>query len=200
ADLLVGVGVSFCLYALVRRPLGLVAGAGAAAWYAALYLRGDYWGLAQAESFANLFLVAAALAGAGAARSARPTAWFALAGAAIGVAADYKITSLLPGLVILVWGLAGCPAGSPSHGPGRVRARGFLKGALAAALAGAAILMLAVAWMAATGCLRDYLEIQERFVRPYAALPPVGPHAGLWPSLRRYAREDGFPLVLAAVG
>src|SRR5205823_855859 len=111
------------------------------------------------------------------------------AGAALGVAAAYKLTLALTSLAIAGWYLA-----RPERGRGRAR-EGLLLGA------GFILPLLALAgWMAATGCLHDYLAIQDGFVRPYASLPAVIFRGGLRHALWHHARRQLLPVLLAAVG
>jgi hypothetical protein len=184
ADLATASAVAAGLYLLARRAAGLPGGLMAAGWYAALYLRGGFWSLGQAESFANLPLVLAALA------LIRPggVRTMLIAGLAIGMAALYKVTLLLPGGAILAWGLW------------QRRREGWMRLAVAAVVGVTLPLAGARAWMGLTGCWSAYLELQSGFLRPYAALPPAGPHAGLAASTLAYARGMLLPLSLALGG
>src|SRR5262249_45424383 len=108
ADLLAASVVGAGLFTLARRPYGAGSALAAAAWYGALYFRGGFWGLGQAESYPSVALVLAALA---AAKPSDPDprpqlSWWFAAGLAAGVAVLYKFTLLLPTLAILSWAFA----------------------------------------------------------------------------------------------
>lgn len=163
-------GTTAALLALLVCRLAGPAGAGAAAvaagaWYAALYLGGTYWSLAQAESWANLPVVAAVLllwpppGSAGACGLQAPgVRRAAMAGLLLGAAALCKFTALLPVIPVAAryLGRRGRPA--------------------AACGAGVLLPVLAAgAWLAAGGALGPYLEIQQGFVARYALLGESGP-------------------------
>jgi hypothetical protein len=138
------------LVALCGRLRAPEAGMAAAAWYAALYLQGGFWSLAQAEAWANPLMLAALLL----ALSDRRRRWFGV-GLLAGAAALFKFTAALPVLPCL-WLAA--------RGPGGARAA-------AALISGGALPLLAAGgWLAAGGAWEPYLEIQRGFVAPYTRL------------------------------
>jgi hypothetical protein len=153
------------LYMVGRRFAGVVAAAAAGVWYAAAYLRMEFWGMAQAESFAALPLIVA-LACWWRGWERRAPWLFVAAGVLGGVAATLKFTAALPLLVPLLVAAATRGAGEPGDAPGRP-----LLAAAALTAAGAAVPVVAcVLWMRGTGCWEPYLEIQRGFVAGYTRL------------------------------
>lgn len=164
ADLAVAAGVGTLLAALARRlahpsdDAGAVEAVGwaSAGWYAILYLQGTFWSMAQAEAWANLLVLGAALL------TLRPPARGQLAlafcaGLLVGGAAVLKFTTV--GLIL------------PCLWAATRRERGWKPGEWAAGAAGGLLPLLAVAgWMHATGIWDDYVDIQRGFVAPYTRL------------------------------
>jgi hypothetical protein len=201
-DLAAAVATACLLSASLRQLLGP-----APAWmggltYAALYLRLGYWGMAQAESFANLWTAVAlvlwlrvGLGHQGIRSSGRvPAKWLSVitpfaAGAAVAAALLLKITVLLPLMGAL---------GTVSLRRG-LRAGWCAEMVSAAALLGglAAITGAVFVGMALSGAGAAYLEIQRGFVSGYVAIAPDGLARAGWHYLwRLYA----VPLLLAALG
>lgn len=175
-DLVVVGGVGVLVAALARRCGTPEAGIAAAGWYACLYVQGGYWGLAQAEGWANLWI----LGGIGLclANSDRPGGrrLFAV-GFLGGIGAVFKFTTVLP-LLPFVW-LA------VRQQPPRERLRGAATSTVGMALP----LVGAAVWLAAAGILNAYVEIQRGFVAPYTQLSAstplqhlehVGRYTGRW--------------------
>lgn len=180
-DVTVAMGTAACIAALALRWGYAEAGWGAAAWFAAQYLRGGFWSVAQAEAFANLLVVAAVLLllwrqGGGAA---------AAAGFLTGLAAALKFTTVAPVLLIGVLVLRDTPAGWPRR-------------VLCFALGGAVSCGAMVLWLSRGGALSAYLDIQRGFVVPYARISNTtvaNPLTGLW-----YWFLGVWPAILAAAG
>lgn len=164
-DVGAAMGTAACLAALARRWGFAEAGWAAAAWFAAQYLRGGFWSVAQAEAFANLAVVGAVLL---LVRSESGRAAFA-AGALAGWAATLKFTTVAPVVLIGAWLLRSAPAGW-----GR-RLLCFMAGG---ALTGGAMAL----WLHLGGALDEYVGIQRGFVAPYtriAGAADASPVAGL---------------------
>lgn len=166
ADVAAAAGVGVLLAGILRRLGRPEAAATAAGWYACLYLQGGYWGLAQAESWANLFLLGGVLL-ALASGGGPPIRRLFLIGILGGLAAVLKFTTLLPLLPVLPYAFRRLPAG------GRLRAALTLCAGIVLPLAGVA------GWLAVTGVWPAYLEIQRGFVAPYTQLSASGPLAHL---------------------
>lgn len=190
------------LLALLARRWGYPeAGWASGAWYAALYLQGGFWSLAQAEAFANPLLVGAALLclagdqcpredGAGLRvrlRLRSRAVLYGLAGLLTGLAAVLKFTTVLPVLVFLTWAVW---RGGKSRW---VSLAAF-------AVGGAVSVGAAVLWLQAGGALEAYLDIQRGFVAPYTRLNAAGPldrlAACFW-GVGRWALQVCLPLLLA---
>lgn len=172
-------------------------GAGAAGWYAALYLHGTYWSLAQAEAWANPLLLGAILLLLGRNSETRPKAGALLAvGALLGGVALLKFTALLPALPFLVWV-------ARSVWSDQRKARPIVVSLTLVGLGGAIVLGLAAGWLATGGALEPYVDIQRCFVAPYARLGAQGVLeriAGLFGHTLGWARLAALPVALAAVG
>ena len=175
-DLAVALGIGILLAAIARRSGHPEAAIAAAGWYACLYLQGGYWGLAQAETWANLWvLLAIWLSMVNKERlTGRRMAAVGIAG---GVAALLKFTAIAPLLPILLRSIY-------RQAP-RERFRG-----MAGATVGLALpLCCAAAWMTAAGILASYADIQRGFVVPYTQINASSPlqhfehvarYTGLW--------------------
>ncbi len=151
-----------------RMGLSRVAGVSAAAWYAALYLEGTYWSLGQAESAANLLVVAAAALCLEGDRRDLPAA-----GRLIGVPVALPVAFLvgmLAGGVVLLKGTSLLPLAPfvPALFQ-RDRRLGVPLG-LAAGAGLVLPIVVVVGWLAATGGLAAYLDIQTGFVAGYARM------------------------------
>jgi hypothetical protein len=196
ADVAIAVLTALLLARLAARWLGPAVALPAAAAYAAMYGSSTYWSLAQAESWANPFVLGSLLLGDRAAGpGARRAAWFFAAALLAGCAAALKYPSALPALPFLVLALVApstlsevSPALEPggtvceSHSlPQWGRARvGVLLSTAVVALGLALPLAVCALWLHSGGALQPYLDIQSSFVAPYARLS----RAGLLPTLR----------------
>jgi hypothetical protein len=161
-DVAIVAGVGILLAAIARRCGHPEAAIPAAGWYACLYLQGGYWGLAQAEGWANLWVLGAiwlCLAG----QDRRGRRQLFVAGVLGGVGAVLKFTTVLPLLPFLVQALRKQPEQE------RLRGAAAAVTGLAVSLAGATL------WLAVTGILPAYLEIQRGFVAPYTQLSASTP-------------------------
>lgn len=176
ADLALSIVTGVLLAAIARRCGHPKAAIAAAGWYACLYLQGGYWGLAQAETWANPWVLLAI--------------WFCLvskerltrrrmfaAGIAGGVAALLKFTAVAPLLPFLLYAIY------------RQDSRERLGGTAGVAAGMALPLLCAGTWMAATGILSSYADIQRGFVAPYTQINASSPlqhvehvvrYTGLW--------------------
>ena len=168
-DVVLAAVTAFALYRWVAPRWGVVAGTVAGIWLPALYLGGTYWSLAQAESFANPLLLGCigACTMTVAACERRPaTGWLVLAGTLAGTTVVLKTTAIAPVLPFLAWAAWNWRP-EESRWPARFRAAAML------AVAVLAPVMLAVAWMRATGCLDDYIDIQRSFVAGYTRISGI---------------------------
>lgn len=158
ADLLIAASCGALLAWLARAAGRPEAGVAAAAWYAALYLQGGYWSLAQTEAWANPLVLAAALLLLEDAPGRKGRLLLAAAGLLAGGVALLKFTSLLALAPFVFVALA---RRQPLQ---RIPA-------LVLFAAGVAVPVLAAAvWLSSRGALQDYLEIQRSFVAPYTRL------------------------------
>ncbi|MBM3460192.1 MAG: hypothetical protein FJX77_16860, partial [Armatimonadetes bacterium] len=98
ADCAVALGIAVLLARILAHLGRPEAGPAAALFYAALYLQGSYWSLAQAESWANLLVLMLVWIVLSPARKGQPLAVGLLLGGITGL----KFTSLLPTLPF-VW-------------------------------------------------------------------------------------------------
>jgi hypothetical protein len=179
---------------------------------AALYLRLGFWGMAQAESFANFWIMAALwawLRGAGlpafgrsnnserVASGTLPTApsYFPIASVGAGVAAAaallLKVTALPP-LAAALAGVSGLRIRRGGWRPEALRIVLFLAGLLAPLVLSAGALTL-------SGAGAAYLDIQRGFVAGYVAMPEGarGAAASGW---HYFWRLYSVPIVVAAAG
>lgn len=158
------------LIAIIARRFGRPdVGLAASAWYAALYLHGTYWSMAQAEAWANplvllaiLLVLPAALDSSGGEpetgrRAPPPIRIFGASGLLLGMAALLKFTAVLPALPFLMAALA-------------VRQSGRLLCVTVLTISAAAPLAGAAAWLLAGDAWGHYVDIQRGFVAPYARL------------------------------
>jgi hypothetical protein len=205
ADLLLAALIAWLLALIAIRLLGdgpdappqwgvAVAAGG---WYAALYLHGTFWSLAQVEAWANPLVLGAALRLVGPRAETRPKPGALLAvGALLGGAALLKFTAVLPALPFLGWTVWALPGGEKS------KRRGFVT--LAWVIVGGGLaLAVAAAWLAAGGALLPYLDIQRGFVAPYTRLGATGLGerlAALAGHTLGWAGRAWLPVALAAVG
>lgn len=204
ADLLVAAVTAWLLARLVMRlteaeeeqaPRWLI-GAAVAGWYAGLYLHGTYWSLAQAEAWANPFLLGGVLLLLGKPEERpRPVAAF-VAGGLLGAVALLKFTAVLPALPVLGWVI--WSTWRTERKPATAATLLALFGA-----GGALIVACGAGWLAVGGALDSYLDIQRGFVAPYARLGATGLGerlAGLFGHTLGWARLAWLPVGLAAFG
>ncbi len=203
-DLLATIVTLRLLNTVLRRFLSERAAWLGALLYAPLYLRLGYWGMAQAESFANDWLVIALAAwlwsGDEPGRSENPAAGGTqptrrclahafVAGMAAGAALLLKVT-VGPPLVAALVGISLL----------RRRASGrHAEARRVAALAGGVLVPMVStgAVMALSGMGSAYLDIQRGFVAGYVALPATGAAAAGW---HYFWRLYAAPVVAAGVG
>ena len=205
ADLAIAALTALLLARLIRRftkegadlvPAWAL-GAGTAGWYAALYLHGTYWSLAQAEAWANPLLLAAILLLLGRNAESRPKPSLLLAaGGLLGGVALLKFTSVLPALPFAAW------VAWSAWRETRDFRQALIPLVLIAA-GGTVVLGLAAAWLAVGGALVPYLDIQRGFVAPYARLgaPGLGEGlAALFGHTLGWAWRAALPIALAGIG
>jgi len=162
ADLVIALGVGGLLAAIARRCGHPDAATAAAGWYACLYLQGGYWGLAQAESWANLWVLGAILLCLSGNERTTGRILFA-AGVLGGIGAILKFTTVLPLFPFMLWSIR----------KQELRAR---PGGVAGAVLGISLPLIgATMWMAAAGILPAYVEVQRGFVAPYTRLSASDP-------------------------
>jgi hypothetical protein len=169
-----------------RQGIGMAA----AAWYAAAYLHGTYWSLAQAEAWANPLALGAVLLCLRVLEDEAPPAPTLLAaGLLSGVTVLFKFTAVLPVLPFLV--------------PAAVTGKGKVFRCLAV-LAGAGLPLLVMGgWLARGHAWDAYLEIQRGFVVPYAELNAPDPWeriTGVFDHTFGWLRGLWLPAVLALGG
>ncbi len=145
-------------YVLGARLHGRAGGLVAAAVFGLMSVAvfGDFWDVAQAETFAGVLLAAAFLAVLGGPRG--PWAW-GLAGALVAASTLFKATAALPGLAIVAGVVVGLDGGAGR----RVAAR---LGALA--IGAACVVGPVIGYFAANGALDALVEVQVRFNRYHA--------------------------------
>ncbi|HEU4753049.1 MAG TPA: hypothetical protein VFU47_08065, partial [Armatimonadota bacterium] len=186
ADLGMAIATGLLLALLAREWCGREAAWAAAGWYAALYLHGTFWSLAQAESWANPLVLGAVLL---CARPERPSVMWGAAGLLLGLAAVLKFTAVVPAVPFAAWGLWRAERRAPAAGSLAV---GF-----------ALPVALAFGWLAARGAWGTYLEIQRGFVQPYTWLNAAGPVkriANVFGYTLGWLRDLWLPTALAVVG
>lgn len=157
-DAIVRVAALPVFYAIGARLHGRVGGLVAAAVFGLMSVAvfGDFWDVAQAETFAGVLLAGAFLAVIGGPRG--PCAW-ALAGALVAAAAMFKVTAVLPGLAIVAAVVVGLDGGG-------VRRLGARLGALAV---GAALVVgPVIGYFVAHDALDALIDVQLRFNRYHA--------------------------------
>jgi Dolichyl-phosphate-mannose-protein mannosyltransferase len=193
-DLAIQIATVAGLYMLGRSLLGSVPAALGALWYAALYLRCGYWGMAQAEGFANLPVLLAIFLWLTGWRERR-LSWLFGAGLLAGSAALLKYPAALPCAAAPAWAVL-----SELRGERRWRA---LLEALLLTAAGAALPVIAAAlWLRAAGAWDAYLEIQRGFVAPYAHIAYGGPSWWVrgWSGTRTFVAANQLPCLLGVAG
>jgi hypothetical protein len=191
ADVLIACLTGVQLALLGSRLGSRWTGIAAAGWYAALYLQETYWGMAQAESWANPLILLAVLALWNSEASTR-IAHTALAGVALGIAACVKPTALLS-VVPFLFAIA-APGGRIASG------RRLL---ILLAMCGAMSVGLVVLWLKAGGAWEAFVDIQQGFVAPYSRL-----HApDVWKRIQNvfgytlgWSRDHWAPVALAIAG
>lgn len=162
ADLLIAGGIGVLLAGIVRRCGYPEAAIAAAGWYACLYLQGGYWGLAQAEAWANLVVLGSIFLCLEPSEGTKRSQWMAI-GVLSGMGALLKFTTVFPLVPFLLHALR---REAPQH---RIASSATALVGLALPLAGAGL------WLAANGALTSYVEIQRGFVAPYTQLSASGP-------------------------
>jgi hypothetical protein len=191
-DIAAAVTTVLLLYSLLRRLVGIEAAGLGALLYAALYLHLGFWGMAQAESYANLWTAASLAAWLG---LTGPSRRFVLLAAAAGLAAAssllMKVTALPPlalALVIVTF-LRGRAAGWKSE---MAAAAGLAVGLLLP-------LVIVIGWMAHSGTGQAYLDIQRGFVEGYIRMTSQGSGTAAegW---RYFWRLYAIPTVVALFG
>lgn len=192
ADVLLACVTGLLLVLLGRKLRNPWIGLAAAGWYAALYLQETYWGMAQAESWSNPLVLAAALLlmdrGSG---SRIPQS--AAAGLLLGMVALLKPTALLPALPFLL-------SGSSDKSGAQTRSAKTAAVVIACAVVPA---LAAFLWLKAGGAWDAYVDIQQGFVAPYARL-----HApDMWKRVENvfgytlgWSRDHWAPIALGVVG
>jgi hypothetical protein len=193
-DLALQAATAAALYMLGRTLLGSGPAALGALWYAALYLRCGYWGMAQAEGFANLPTLLALLLWLAGWRARRPT-WMLSAGILAGSAALLKFPAVLP--------CAAAPAfAALCELRGKRRFRPLLAGVLLMAAGAALPVLVTILLMRMTGAWDAYLDIQRGFVAPYThiAYGRATWWTRGWSDTWGFAKASAVPCVLAAVG
>lgn len=174
---------------VLPTELTLVLGPAAAAWYAALYLNGGFWCLAQTEAWANLPALAACLFCLRSVHGHHPARTGFLAGVLAGLAAVTKFTALLPVLPFFLLVLYRC--------------RNFRWPWVASFAAGFFLPLAAAAtWLAAGHAWEPYREIQRGFVAPYAQSLAGNPGrrlANLVGYTSGWLLRHWFPTLLAGV-
>jgi 4-amino-4-deoxy-L-arabinose transferase-like glycosyltransferase len=203
-DLIAAVLTALLLRAALEPMVGAAGAWLAALLYPALYLRLGFWGMAQAESFANLWIVAslwAWLKGAGAPEFGRsgvedqgmapPLGFAVAAGLAAAAALLLKVTAL-PSLVAALGVVSLWRVRSAGRRCEARRWTGFLLG-LGAPLA------VTAGIMTASGAGAAYLDIQRGFVAGYVAMPEAarGAAAAGW---HYFWRLYSAPTLVAAAG
>lgn len=162
ADLVIVAGIAVLLAGIARRCGYPEAAIAAAGWYACLYLQGGYWGLAQAEAWANLVVLGSILLCLEASEHTPRSRWLAI-GVLGGMGALLKFTTVLPLVPFLLHAVR---KETPQH---RFASTATSLAGLALPLAAAGL------WLAVNGALASYVEIQRGFVAPYTQLSASSP-------------------------
>jgi Dolichyl-phosphate-mannose-protein mannosyltransferase len=193
-DLIFQAATAAALYMLGRSFLGSGPAALGALWYAALYLRCGYWGMAQAEGFANLPTLLAFFLWLAGWRARRPV-WIFAAGMLAGSAALLKFPAALPCAAAPAWTVL-------SELRGERRWRPLLAGVLLMAVGAALPVAAAVLLLQARGAWDAYVEIQRGFVAPYThiAYGSASWWVRGWSGNWGFAESSALPCALAAVG
>jgi hypothetical protein len=193
-DLALQAATAAALYMLGRTLLGSGPAALGALWYAALYLRCGYWGMAQAEGFANLPTLLALFLWLAGWRAQRPACMFS-AGILAGSAALLKFPAALP--------CAAAPAcAALCELRGKRRYRPLLAGVLLMAAGAALPVLVTILLMRVTGAWDAYVDIQRGFVAPYThiAYGSATWWTRGWSGTWVFAKASAVPCLLATLG
>lgn len=149
-------------------------GIAAAGWFAALYLQGGFWGLAQTETWSTPLVLGATIQLLRISDGEGSSGGWLLAGLLAGVAAVLKFTTLLPLFPFVILAVR-----SGSRGKGQ--RWGLFCLVLGAAIPAAA----SFGWLWSAGAWSAFLDVQRGFVAPYSRLNGGGLGLRAW-NLVRY--------------